>query len=150
MRTIRVAFYKKSDDIKDKIRLLFGKYSRVEIIVNSKIYAINHKNGVHIISKVYDKNDWDFIDIEVNNTFIINKVQKFLNNQIGKKFDYFGATFGQIFGLGWQDSNKWFDVELIAKFLQFCLVEEFMELNPSKMSINKLYNTLIQVKEKSI
>lgn len=150
MRTIRIAFYKESDNIKDKFRKLFSKYSRVEIIVNSKIYSITPTDGVKIVTKTYDKTKWDFIDIEVNNTFIINKVQKFLTNQVGKKFDYFGATFGQFFGLGWQDENKWFDVELITKFLQYCLIEEFMELNPSKMSINKLYKTLTELKEKTI
>lgn len=146
MRTIRVAFYKESDNLKDKFRKMFGKYSRVEIIVNSKIYSITPKRGVEIITKTYDKTKWDFIDIEINNTFVINKVQRFLNNQVGKKFDYFGATFGQLLGLGWQDENKWFDVELITKFFQYCLVDEFMELNPSKMNINKLYKILSELK----
>lgn len=146
MRTIRVAFYKESDNLKDKFRKMFGKYSRVEIIVNSKIYSITPKRGVEIVTKTYDKTKWDFIDIEINNTFVINKVQRFLNNQVGKKFDYFGATFGQMLGLGWQDENKWFDAELITKFFQYCLVDEFMELNPSKMNINKLYKILSELK----
>lgn len=146
MRTVRVAFYKESDNFKDKFRKMFGKYSRVEIIVNSKIYSITPKDGVTIVTKTYDKTKWDFIDIDINNTFIINKVQRFLNNQVGKKFDYFGATFGQLLGLGWQDSDKWYDVELISKFFQCCLVDEFMELNPSKMNINKLYNILSKTK----
>ena len=142
MRTVRIAFYKKSDSIREGIRKMFGEYSRVELIVNNKIYSITPQDGVTTIRKTYDKDKWDFVDIQVNNTFIMNKVQRFLDRQVGKDFDYFGATFGQWLGLGWQDENAWYDVELVTKFLQYCLLDEFMELNPSKMSINKLNKVL--------
>lgn len=142
MRTVRIAFYRGADSFKESLRKYTSGYSRVEIIVNSKIYSITPKDGVSIIRKTYDKDKWEFIDIEVQNTFIMNKVQRFLDKQVGKEFDYFGATLGQWLGLGFQDENKWYDVELITKFLQYCLIEKFMELNPSKMSINKLKKLL--------
>lgn len=142
MRTVRVMFYKGHDNIKEHILLKLNGYSRIELIVNSKMYCITSEKGVHITRKSYDKELWDHIDIDINNTFVIAKAERFLERQVGKPYDFFGATLGQLLGLGFQEDDKWYDAELVTKFFQFCLIDEFMELNASKTSIKKI-NTLL-------
>jgi hypothetical protein len=124
-------------------RKLFDKFKSVKIVANNKLFSIE-PSGVLTVESYQSKderwNDCEKHVISVPSPFIYNKGDRFLMRQEGKGFDYFGATFGQYLGLGFQDGNKWFDAELVTKYFQCCLFDEFVELNCSKMSISKLYD----------
>jgi hypothetical protein len=141
MLDIRIIYSKEKKNIYDFTRVLFDGYSNVSLVVKNKVYTIR-PGGVLSVSK-YNNNDYQNQEqhiIKIQSPYIYNKADRFINRQVDKKFDYFGATFGQVFGLGFQDENKWYDAELIGRFLQLCLFDEFVEINPSKLSIQELYN----------
>jgi hypothetical protein len=133
---IATVIYKKNNS------LIGGKFSSVKIVVNNKLFSIE-AGGVLTQEKYsYTDEKWNECErhnIYVQSPFVYNKGDRFLMRQVGKKYDYFGSTLGQYLGLGFQDENKWFDAELVTKYFQCCLFDEFIELNPSKMSIPKLY-----------
>ena len=137
MQKVKIIFKSKGTNIQERIRKIFGKYVSVSILIQDKLYTI--KPGSKIIVESYspDINDISY-DIIIPNTFVYSKAERFLRRQEGKRFDLFGATLGQSIGLGFQDENKWFDSELITKYLQYCLFDEVMEYNASKISINTL------------
>ena len=145
MQKVRIIFNTKANNIQERIRLLFGKYVSVSIIINNKKYSITPKYGVQVEPYINKSLSLDEIvcfdkhyDIIIPNAFVYSKAERFLKRQENKKFDYFGATLGQTLGLGFQSEDKWFDSELITKYLQYCLFDEVMDYNASKISINKL------------
>lgn len=137
MLKIRIIFFKEYNTIYDYFRIIFDDYTSVKIVVNNKIYTID-KNGV-----TYKQfNYLDYVDnlsyeITIPNSYVYNKAERFIKRQENKKYDYFGSTIG-LLGFGFQDSNKWFDSEIITKFLQYCLFDDVVEYNASKVNCKEL------------
>jgi len=147
MLIIKVAFKKKSDNFSEMIKSMFDKYASVELSLHNKTYKVSVKEGIIVgEASVYDDN-WKIYQIIIPNTYVMNKAEKFIKKQVNKKFDYFGATFGKWFGLGFNDENKWYDAELIGKFLQYCLFDEIIDKNVSKMNLRELEEIIIKINE---
>lgn len=140
MNKVKIIYSKNSKNILSNMRLLFDDFVDVKIQVNNKTYSIKPFGKFEII-KNYKIVKSDIVhDINIPNAFVYNKADRFLQRQLNKKFDYFGSTLGQYLGLGYQSKHKWFDSEIVTKYLQYCLFDDIMEYNASKMSIKDLFN----------
>jgi hypothetical protein len=138
MLRARILFNKDPKNSLENVRMMFDDYAAVSLLLNNKVYQVT--NGEVTVSPyefLKHKADVSF-DILVPNAYVYTKAEKFLQRQIGKPFDTFGATLGQYLGLGFQSGDKWYDAEIVSRFLQYCLFDEIMEYNASKMNLKTL------------
>ena len=116
---IRIAFYRGRGNAIDSIVRVWTQsiYSHTEIVIDDIWYGASPRDGGVVRRRVSPKKEnWDYIDIEcsdVEKTAVI----EFLEEQIGKRYDYLGIFTAQIIGVNADDKKKWFCSELAASAL---------------------------------
>lgn len=148
MSIITVAFFKGKNSYKDTLIKLWtnSEYSHVELIKDNKSIICLPSKGVYIKNnKIYNANDWTFININYDDSEHINNIfNAFINNELNCKYDWLGIYLSQFIKLGINSDSKWFCSELTTKLLQILLIESIIDLQPNKVSPGMLYNKLNQ------
>jgi hypothetical protein len=124
--TITLAFQKKMPNPtwKDKLEMGLIKwktksdYFHVEAIIKNKWVTAHPKTDGVVIRELQplDEDYYDYITIDVDGRKI-RSVMKYIKSQEGKKYDWLGIFFAQVFGKNINDREKWFCSELIAEIL---------------------------------
>jgi hypothetical protein len=147
---IQVAFFKAGNAISDKLIKFWtkSKYSHVEILIEGFSYDANTELGLRKYAmKSYDLEQWDVISIDVNiSKKNFGKIERFIKNQIGCKYDWRGIFLSQFVNMGIDSDNKWFCSEFVTKILQLILIEETLDEKPNKVSPGKLSELLSSYK----
>src|SRR5574343_444286 len=129
-----------------------GSYSHCEIVVredNSFFYtvaAIFEHNAIEKIARKktakFYKN-WDIVEIKTVND---KEAIDFLREQVGKKYDFLGILFSQIFPFKSENAKEWFCSELCSATLKKAGVKL---KEPNKIySPSKLFHELMDLQEK--
>lgn len=131
MKTLKIAFYKATyGDWLDKTIAFFsnGPYSHVEMIFenNLSFSSSPRKNGIDFRTAEFKDSGetskanseitfiterWTFIDVTVNDTQY-NTIWDFCEEQVGKKYDWFGAVYS-VLPIIPGSSNRWYCSEVI-------------------------------------
>jgi hypothetical protein len=147
---IQVAFFKSGKSISDKLIKFWTKsqYSHVEILVEGFSYDANTKLGLRKYAKEsYDLEQWDVVSIDVDiSKENFGKIERFIKNQIGLKYDWRGIFLSQFVKMGIDSDTKWFCSEFVTKILQLFLIEETLDEKPNKVSPEKLSELLSSYK----
>jgi hypothetical protein len=147
---IQVAFFKAGDSIPDKLIKFWTKsqYSHVEILIEGFSYDANTKLGLRKYARdSYDLEQWDVISLDVEISLEnLGKIERFIKNQIGLKYDWRGIFLSQFVNIGLDSDNKWFCSEFVTKILQLFLIEETLDEKPNKISPEKLSELLSSYK----
>lgn len=94
-----------------------SKYFHVEMIIKDKWISTNPEAGsvyIHDLQPLSDK--YDYFDVEVDGRKV-KTVMKFLKDQVGKPYDYWGIFFSIILTMDLEDHNKWFCSEIVSEAL---------------------------------
>ncbi len=94
-----------------------SRYSHVEVIIKDKwIYAKGSTGvGINELRPLSDK--WDYVDVEVDGRKL-RGVMRFIEEQVGKPYDYLGALFGGGFNYDLNAKEKWFCSEFTGEILK--------------------------------
>ena len=153
---MKIAFYTGRGKILDRIirKWTKSKYSHVELIINNISYSASSRDGgVRKKFINYEAENWLIFDLK--NIFDINLALKFLNQNLGQKYDLRCIIFSQIFNLDKHNKDKYFCSELIIEVLKksinddkFVILENFSYFSPERL-YNYLYkyNLLSDVEE---
>jgi len=111
-------------------------YFHCEIIINDEWVSSNPEVGAVYRNELKTlKDNYDYVTLEVDGRRN-KKVQNFIDNQIGKKYDYFGIFFSQVIDIKMDDKNKWFCSEIVSHILKMYgikLEEECNQYSPGKL-----------------
>jgi uncharacterized protein YycO len=147
---IYIRFKKGEHDINSKLIKFWTKseYSHVEIIINNNSYDVDTSCGVRkYISISKDIESWDIISIDVDiSEENFKKIERFIENQVGLKYDWRGIFLSQFINFGIDSDTKWFCSEFVTKILQLFLIEETLDIKPNKVSHEKLSRLLSSYK----
>ncbi len=133
MKKIQIAFYKNVNNTRiDKSIYLFQKtftvskpyckYTHCEIIIDDCWYSSSFMDGGVRKKKITpNRNNWDFIDIEINDNEV-TKIKRLFERELNKKYDLLNIFFTQVFKFGIQNNNKWICSEICAHALQLANV----------------------------
>ena len=114
-----------------------SKYAHVELIMgNSWISSSGSTGGLHINELKPLKDNWDYIDVEVDDK--LEEVMKFAKSQQGTGYDYVGI-FGIVVNHNIQRKNRWFCSEICTRLLQEFDEPKSLELKPNLISPEDLY-----------
>ena len=151
---MKIAFYTGRGKILDRLirKWTKSKYSHVELIINNISYSASPRDG-WVRKKIieYEAENWLIFDLK--NIFDINIALKFLNQNLGQKYDLRGIIFSQVFNLELHNKNKYFCSELIIEALKksidddkFVILENYSYFSPERLYnyLNK-YNLLSDV-----
>ena len=151
---MKIAFYTGRGKILDRLirKWTKSKYSHVELIINNISYSASPRDG-GVRKKIikYEAENWLIFDLK--NIFDINIALKFLNQNLGQKYDLRGIIFSQVFNLELHNKNKYFCSELIIEALKksidddkFVILENYSYFSPERLYnyLNK-YNLLSDV-----
>jgi len=134
-----------SDKLLDKAIKSWTKspYFHCEIIINDDWISSSPEAGSVYRNKLKElKSNYDYITIEVDGRKN-KKVQKFIDSQLGKKYDYFGIFFSQIIDVELDNKNKWFCSEIVAYILKMYGVN--LEEKSNQYSPGKLYKRIYRL-----
>lgn len=104
-----------------------GKYSHCEIVntngsddmkdwSNYSATAIEHGGGVTSTTGTnYTERAWDIFDVVSEGDELA--AYEFLDNQVGKKYDWTGIFLSMIFNTSQHEPNRWFCSEIVAEAL---------------------------------
>jgi hypothetical protein len=147
---IQVSFFKAGKSIPAKLIKFWTKsqYSHVEILVEGFSYDANTELGLRKYKREsYDLGQWDVISLDVEfSVENFGKIERFIKNQIGLKYDWRGIFFSQFVNMGIDSDTKWFCSEFVTKILQLFLIEETLDEKPNKISPEKLSELLSSYK----
>ena len=141
MKTIRIGFYTGNELVDNFISWwTYGPITHTDIILDNVTYEANAK--VNKVRKVIHNTIFIpemYIDLQItDNKF--NTIKTFLEKCLDDKYDFYGIVG---FILPTKDrTNMWFCSELVANALKIIGKEEFMKLEPSSISPNRLYSIL--------
>ena len=153
---MKIAFYTGRGKILDRVirKWTKSKYSHVELIINNISYSASSRDGgVRKKTINYEAENWRIFDLK--NIFDINLALKFLNQNLGQKYDHKGIFLSQVINLDKHNKNKYFCSELIIEVLKksinddkFVILENFSYFSPERLYnyLNK-YNLLSDVEE---
>ena len=152
---ISVAFYKGDGLLRDKfIRLWTGsRYSHVELVIESKGWWLGirppdspvvRKNIMHI----YNKEDWDFIEIPVSK-YEFDRVIEFYNKTSGMKYDWVGMLASHISRFKVKHTRKWYCSEWVIYALEYAGIFNGKLYDRNRLPPSDIYNLLIKYVEKS-
>lgn len=84
--------------------------------------------------------NWDFFDID----FDLDKesVIEFFNKEMGKKYDWIGILFSQLFPLKLDDKNTWFCSEIVKHALCISGIQSLCFDTDASYSPNRLFREL--------
>lgn len=114
---IRVAFYKASGKIGDKLIRLWtgGPYSHCEVVMDGMAYsASQYHNAVRAWHFQEDHNKWDIVELD---SLDENIILTFFRNELGKKYDWLGIFLSQLFPFQIHNKSKWFCSEICHEAL---------------------------------
>jgi len=140
---VTVAFFKGDNDLSDKLVKWWtnSKYSHCEMIIQDKWLSADPKRGVRLINLKPLKDNWDYVEVEVdekNTPFVLS----FISEQKGKKYDWKGIFFSQLFSFDLHSHNKFFCSELVMGVLQAFNASRAMGKKPHKFSPGDVFNLL--------
>jgi len=123
------------------------KYFHTEFIIGEYWISANTTGIVkHKLKPLTSKYDYFFIEVEITPEQL-GMLIRFIENQIGTKYDWTGIWLSQFIGLGANRADKWFCSELVAKLMQICLVEESLNIQPHMTDPGELFDSLMIMKE---
>lgn len=94
-----------------------SKWSHVALQMNNSVYEVTFERGVSRTSVFEFRKRYPESDIKCVNIHDEAPVKKWLDSQLGKKYDY-GALVGFLdTKRNWEDPEEWFCSELIAEAL---------------------------------
>lgn len=139
---MKIAFYKGRGNLFDKLIRIwtFSKYSHVELVVDDIWYTSSPRdNGVVARGIKFNPGNWDLFEINLKqNTAAID----FINEQMGKRYDWLGILLSQIIKLNIHAPNRWFCSEIVHRaLLRGGLGENVGQSN--NICPGKLHNALI-------
>lgn len=147
--TIQVAFYKGSGSVFSKLIKIWtrSEYSHTELVIDGNWITSYPSKGV-LNRRLQDTsdfniNEWDIITIDQYEYSSVSILYRYLTDQSSCKYDWFGIIFSQFFKIGYNQDDKWFCSELVTKLLQILLVYKVLDLQPNKVSPQKLYEVLL-------
>ena len=110
-----------------------SKYTHIEIIVGDKWISSGPTHGGVYIQELRPlKDTWTYVEVDIDGR-VQNTVHKFIQEQIGKKYDWAGILWNQIFITKREDNqDKWFCSEIVAEIL---IRFKAKELNKDKDSV---------------
>jgi hypothetical protein len=121
---IKLAFFIGKGDYLDKLVRLWtkSKYSHVELVVGDYWYSSNPNHGcvVKQHKSNFNLENWEFIEVQIEDNIFKNIFNNFLLKQLGKKYDYLGIFLSHIISLNIHHQHKWFCSELVSEFLLKC------------------------------
>lgn len=146
---MKIAFYTGKGKISDRLVRSWTKsrFSHVELIINSISYSSSPRDGgVRKKNIKYEAENWRIFDLK--NIFDIKVALKFLNENLGQKYDHKGIFLSQVINLDKHNKNKYFCSELIIEVLKKSINDDkFVILeNYSYFSPERLYNYLNKYK----
>ena len=146
---MKIAFYTGNGKISDRLVRSWTKsrFSHVELIINSISYSSSPRDGVVRKKNIkYEAENWRIFDLK--NIFDIKVALKFLNENLGQKYDHKGIFLSQVINLDKHNKNKYFCSELIIEVLKKSINDDkFVILeNYSYFSPERLYNYLNKYK----
>jgi hypothetical protein len=117
-----------------------SKYSHVELIIEDKWISISDsKDGVHIYDLEPLHTSWDYVPVEVP-ADRLEDVWRFIDSQVGKKYDWAGIFFTQFLKISDSDAkNKWFCSEFVCQVLKEFQIECVKEFDCANLSPRDLY-----------
>jgi len=121
-----------------------SEYSHCEILFDGFSYNADTEMGLlrYNLEK-YNEKEWDSIKIFVDVSSINKKkIEKFIQAQLGLQYDWKGIILSQFFRFGINSDDKWFCSEFVTKVLQLFMVEETLDVQPNKVSPEKLFQIL--------
>lgn len=135
--------------LKQKIILKWTKsiYYHVEMIIDNEWIEADNKKGLigHKLRPLNRK--YDYVTLYVPDCLInINNAKKFIENQMGSRYDWTGIYLSQIVKIGIDKSDRWFCSEFIAKMLQIYGVEPFLYIKPESLSPEGVFKILSSMK----
>ncbi len=122
---VTLAFKKESsgslpDKIKNKLIKMWtsSEYFHVEIIIKDRWISSSPSVGAVYENQLHERSTkYDYVDVNVNGRKL-RTVQKFIQSQIGKKYDWPGIFFSQVINFDLDSRDKWFCSEIVAQILQ--------------------------------
>ena len=139
---MKIAFYKKSGPgatFVDKLVCWWtkGDYSHVELIINDNVFYSCAPRDTVVRYKEINPNvkNWDIFNLTI--PLDENKMRKNMDNQIGKKYDWLGIFFGQIFNYKKiHNPDRWICSELCSFILDkggMTIPDDFITYSPKKL-----------------
>jgi len=128
---ITVAFKKKGSNWLDRLagKLISvwtgSKYAHSEILIPDDygvLYmysATAMTDGGGVLKKLapsYSQEKWDMIDVSLSMDELAD-MRSFLDEQVGKKYDWTGIVFSMVLNLNKHNPNRWFCSELCGEAL---------------------------------
>ena len=156
MKTLRIAYYKKSKTIFgklirvkqyriDKIPYSSAQYSHVELCFDDGwFYGSSEVDGGVRAKKIKVKEEnWDFVELKLTNKDYL-KIREYCESQVNNRYNYAGIFFAQVLNTRWfKREGDVFCSEFVTKALQqlkmLCGVDALF-INPaqSHLLITKL------------
>lgn len=138
---VKIAFkYKKpKESFANKLICWWTKsqYFHVELIIGSKWISSNPDVGGVTINDLQPLKD-TYHYLELKDVYVTvdqhNKIMQWISSQQGKKYDWCGIVWSQVFPFNWNSKNKWFCSEIVTTILKFMLVKEVMDSTPNNVS----------------
>lgn len=129
--TIKVIFGRNHLPFSWLIRIFtWSRWSHCGIVVGNMVFEATATKGV-VITPIDDfikrYNDHAFADVVVIDS--VADAYDRLAVEVGKPYD-FSAVFGILFRTGWDDSNKWFCSELVAKVVGTYRTDSLSRITP--------------------
>lgn len=125
-------------------------YYHVELIMFNKYWiSANPEDNVYIRPLDPLKDSWDYVELKPLKVSReqLEKVVKYINLQNGKKYDFLGIVFSQVFKWSIGSDKKWFCSELATKILNMLGCELYFTQAPQNYSPGDMFN---KVKEEAI
>jgi len=143
MKTIQIGFYKNDGLINDRLISwwTYGPFVHTDITLDNITYSASGiKNKVIKFNKHTNKDIADlFIDLTITN-IEYKCIKTFLNLCVDDKYDKIGIL-GFILPIK-DRTNRWFCSELVSNAFKIIGKEDFMKLEPNRISPNLLYSIL--------
>lgn len=145
---IIVAFYKAPGNFFDKLIRLWplsrGKYSHTEIIFPDGLWwsSSPRDGGVRYKPISADPKIWDLKRIPTSKS-IESEVRGWCNKQLGKRYDWLGILFSQIFPLDIDDKKRYFCSESNVDALK--VAGMFNGVHSNTIDPNKLWDMLTEM-----
>jgi hypothetical protein len=119
----------------------FSQYFHVEMVVGDKWISTNPQAGAVYINDLLPLNDkYDYIDVNIHKSKV-DKMIKFAEKQVGKKYDWLGILLSQAVNVDVENKDKWFCSEIVAEMLK--VAGEDIPKNSNQYSpgdLSKLYS----------